>query len=397
MQGIARGVDFYTPPLSPTDIFFFCLSGEHSIRFTLLILHSLKFTMASAEPPHKTFDTILTLDFGSQYTHLITRRLRELNVYSELFPCTQKIAELPFTPKGIILSGGPYSVYEEGAPHVDPAIFDLNVPILGICYGLQELAYRANSKNVVAGSRREYGPAILTAQKVSGHVDKLFEGIENSFKVWMSHGDKLANLPDGFHTVATSANSEFAAIAHGEKPIYGVQFHPEVTHSQNGAELLKNFAVKICGSKQNWTMGNFIDQEIARIRAFVGEKGQVLGAVSGGVDSTVASVLMKQAIGDRYHAVFVDNGLLRLNEAKEVEDSLVNGLGLNLTVVDASQLFISRLQGVTDPEKKRKIIGNTFIDVFVEKAKEIERAAHDTPKAGDIEFLLQGTLYPDGN
>jgi GMP synthase (glutamine-hydrolysing) len=181
----------------------------------------------AGEEPHKAFDTILTLDFGSQYTHLITRRLRELNIFSEMLPCTQKISELEFTPKGIILSGGPYSVYEENAPHVDPAIFDLNVPILGICYGMQEIAYRASSSNVIAGTHREYGHASLKARKVDGgHVDRLFEGLEDSMRVWMSHGDKLAALPKGFHVVAASDNSEYAAIAHETKPIWGCQFHP---------------------------------------------------------------------------------------------------------------------------------------------------------------------------
>lgn len=350
---------------------------------------------AAGALPRQKFDTILTLDFGSQYTHLITRRLRELHMYSEMLPCTQKIADLDFAPKGIILSGGPHSVYAPGSPHVDPAIFDLGVPILGICYGMQELAHRASSDNVIAGDRREYGHATLTAQPVNGHVDRLFQGLEDSMRVWMSHADKLAKLPDGFHTVATSDNSEYAAITHGSKPIYGLQFHPEVTHTQHGTHLLKNFAVEICGCRQNWTMSAFLDQEIARIRTLVGDKGQVLGAVSGGVDSTVAARLMKEAIGDRFWAVLVNNGVMRLNECEQVQRDLSEHLGIHLTVVDASQQFLQGLKGIDDPEKKRKFIGGTFIDIFEEEARKIEDAAVDSDLPGKIEFFLQGTLYPD--
>lgn len=345
--------------------------------------------------PHKAFDTVLVLDFGSQYTHLITRRLRELNVFSEMLPCTTNIADLDFTPKGIILSGGPYSVYEEGSPHVDPAVLDLNVPILGICYGMQEIAYRVNPENVIAGTHREYGHANLKAQTVNGHVDRLFQGLEDSMRVWMSHGDKLANLPEGFHTVATSDNSEYAAIAHGSKHIYGLQFHPEVTHTENGTKLLENFAVGICGCQQNWTMAAFLETERKRIRDIVGEKGQVLGAVSGGVDSTVAAKLMKEAIGDRFWAVLVNNGVMRLNECEQVKKDLTENLGINLTVVDASQVFLDGLKGISDPEKKRKFIGGKFIDIFEEEALKIEAAAANSDRAGKIQFFLQGTLYPD--
>lgn len=348
-------------------------------------------------PPHTLFDTILVLDFGSQYTHLITRRLRELNIYSELLPCTQKIQDLTWKPKGVILSGGPYSVYAPGAPHVDPAVFTLDVPILGICYGLQELAWH-HGKNVLAGEKREYGHAALQIQRHSGkqaHVDRLFEGLPDDTEVWMSHGDKLSKMPDGFLTVAMTQNSAFAGIAHEEKEYYGIQFHPEVTHTPKGTQLIRNFAVNICKARQDWNMGAFVDKEIARIRALVGDKGQVIGAVSGGVDSTVAAKLMQEAIGDRFHAVLVDNGVLRKDEAKQVKKTLTAGLGINLNVVDASELFLGRLQGVADPEKKRKIIGNTFIDCFQEKAHEIAEAAANTPRAGKIEWFLQGTLYPD--
>ncbi|QIW99342.1 hypothetical protein AMS68_004860 [Peltaster fructicola] len=347
-------------------------------------------------PPHSIFDTILVLDFGSQYTHLITRRLRELNVYCELLPCTQKLAELTWKPKGVILSGGPYSVYAEGAPHVDPAVFELDVPILGICYGLQEIAWH-HGKNVLAGEKREYGRAAIRVEKHPQHpdVDRLFQGLEQDVEVWMSHGDKLSHLPSDFVTTATTSNSPFAGIAHTLKPYYGIQFHPEVTHTPLGIVVIKNFAVNICHAKQNWTMEAFVDKEIARIRGLVGDKGQVIGAVSGGVDSTVAAKLMQEAIGDRFHAVLVDNGVMRKDEAKQVHKTLTEGLGINLHVVDASQRFLSLLDGVSDPEKKRKIIGNTFIDCFLDKSDEITKAAADTPKAGPIEWFLQGTLYPD--
>lgn len=348
-------------------------------------------------PPHTIFDTILVLDFGSQYTHLITRRLRELNVYSEMLPCTQKLSELSWKPKGVILSGGPYSVYAPDAPHVDPAVFELNVPILGICYGLQEIAWH-HGKNVAAGEKREYGRSALKMEKhaaTSAHVDQLFAGLEQDMEVWMSHGDKLSHLPNDFVTIATTANAPFAGIAHTHKEYYGIQFHPEVTHTPRGTHLIKNFTVNICKAQANWTMDAFVDKEIARIRGLVGDKGQVIGAVSGGVDSTVAAKLMTQAIGDRFHAVLVDNGVLRKGEAKQVHKTLTEGLGINLHVVDASERFLSLLNGVSEPEKKRKIIGNTFIDCFQEKADEIAAAAKDTPRAGAIEWFLQGTLYPD--
>jgi GMP synthase (glutamine-hydrolysing) len=331
------------------------------------------------------FDTILVLDFGSQYSHLITRRLREFNVYAEMLPCTQKISELNWKPKGIILSGGPYSVYAEDAPHVDHDIFKLGVPILGICYGMQELAW-INGKGVARGERREYGHATI---HVRDFENPLFHGIDN-FQVWMSHGDKLNDLPNGYHIIATTDNSPYAAVAHESQPIWGIQFHPEVSHTTKGKQLLQNFAINICKADQKWTMKNFITTEIERIRTLVGEHGEVIGAVSGGVDSTVAAKLMKEAIGDRFHAILVDNGVMRLNECATVKKTLTEGLGINLSVVDASEEFITKLKGITDPEKKRKIIGNTFIHVFEREAARIQ------PKSGDeIEFLLQGTLYPD--
>ena len=352
--------------------------------------------MEHINEPHKLFDTLLVLDFGSQYSHLITRNLRDLNVYSEMLPCTQRLSELSWEPHGIILSGGPYSVYQANAPHVDPAIFELGIPILGICYGLQEMAWH-HGKAVVAGEKGEYGHANVHLEKLEDkapHVSQLLENFDD-MKVWMSHGDKLEKLPPSFVTIATTANAPFAGIAHEEKPFFGIQFHPEVTHTQRGKKVLENFAVKICKARQNWTMAEFVDKEIARIRALVGEKGQVIGAVSGGVDSTVAAKLMKEAIGDRFHAVLVDNGLLRLNEAEDVKSTLMEGLGINLTVVNAKQRFLSELEGVSEPEKKRKKIGKEFIEVFQETALKISAEAAGSSNSGSIDWLLQGTLYPD--
>jgi len=306
----------------------------------------------------------------------------------------QKLRDLSKAHTDILV--GPYSVYDSDAPHADPAIFELGVPILGICYGLQEIAYYLDQKSVVAGTEREYGHADVRAERHNGHVDKLFKDLEDDLRVWMSHGDKLAGQPVGFHVIAKTKNAPFAGIAHETKPIYGIQFHPEVTHTPRGKKLLENFAVGICGARQDWTMAKFVDKELARVRALVGDKGQVLGAVSGGVDSTVAAKLMHEAIGDRFHAVLVDNGCMRLNECEQVKKTLTEHLGINLTVVDASDLFLDGLKGITDnPEAKRKFIGSTFIDVFEAEVEKIEKAAANSPRAGKIEWFLQGTLYPD--
>ncbi|GAA5852592.1 hypothetical protein JCM8547_002555 [Rhodosporidiobolus lusitaniae] len=347
----------------------------------------------------QSFDSILILDFGSQYSHLIVRRCREFNVYCEMLPCTQKLADLKWKPKGIILSGSPFSVYEEGAPRVDPAVFDAGVPVLGICYGLQETANFFGAR-VEASDHREYGEAIIKIlvqpPTAPSHLNRLFEGLPEESPVWMSHSDRLHSLPDGFTIIATTESAPFAAIAHNEKEIYGIQFHPEVTHSLKGKEVLERFVINICGCKRGWTMDAFIDQEIQRIRQLVGPKGQVIGAVSGGVDSSVAAKLMHEAIGDRFHAIMVDNGVLRMYEAEQVHKMLCEDLGVNLTVVDASDLFLGKLKGVTDPEQKRKIIGNTFIEVFEAKAAEIdEEVKKSGADKGEIEWLLQGTLYPD--
>merc|ERR1711939_894098 len=353
---------------------------------------------APSQAPHaivEEFDSILILDFGSQYSHLITRRCRELKVYCEMLPCTTKLADVKWRPKGIILSGSPYSVYDADAPRVDPAVFEAGVPVLGICYGLQELG-NFHGAQVETSDHREYGRAVISVVKHpngSPHMDKLFDGITEDMPVWMSHSDKLCSLPKDFSIIATTPSAPFAALAHNTKPIYGVQFHPEVTHSLRGKEVIGKFVLTICGCQQSWTMDAFIDKEIARIRALVGPDGQVIGAVSGGVDSSVAAKLMHEAIGDRFHAIMVDNGVLRMNEATQVHKMLSEDLGVNLTVVDASELYLTKLKGVTDPEQKRKIIGNTFIEVFEAKAKEIERAS-GSPNS-KIEWLLQGTLYPD--
>ncbi|KAK7227721.1 hypothetical protein V2G26_015724 [Clonostachys chloroleuca] len=346
--------------------------------------------------PHNEFDTILVLDFGSQTSHLILRRLRNLGVYCEMLACTTKLKDLPFKPKGIILSGGPSSVYDSVAPHVDPEIFNLGLPILGICYGCQELAWRIDPTNVARGEVREYGHTELKVHNSGdSKIDRLFEGIGSEMDVYMSHFDKLKKLPTDFCIIATSANSEFAGIAHKEKPIFGVQFHPELEHTPRGSEILHNFAINICGANPAWKMENFRAKEIARIRALVGPNDQVLGGVSGGVDSSVAAAVMKEAIGDRFHAILIDNGVMRLNECEQVKETLGEHLGINLTVVDGGELFLSRLKGVTDPEKKRKIIGKTFIDLFQEEAIRIEKEAEARPDVGPVKYLLQGTLYPD--
>ncbi|MBI1388905.1 MAG: glutamine-hydrolyzing GMP synthase [bacterium] len=326
-------------------------------------------------------DSIIILDFGSQYSHLIARRIRELGVYCELHPCTIKAAELhAMEPKGIVLSGGPYSVYEDGAPHADPALWDFGVPMLGICYGLQEMS-RAHGGEVAASEKREYGHAELKIQT----AEPLFKGLPEHIQVWMSHGDKVLSLPDGFSDIARTSNSEHAAVCDPRRNWFGIQFHPEVSHTPMGKTILENFVCGVCGCARDWTMGSFLEETIERIRQTVGESETVIGAVSGGVDSTVAAVLMHKAIGSRFHAILVDNGVLRMKEAEQVMARLRDRMGINLHLIDAGETFMKKLYGVTDPESKRKIIGNTFIEVFEIEAKRI----------GDVNYLLQGTLYPD--
>ncbi len=322
---------------------------------------------------------IIVLDFGSQYTQLIARKLRESGVYTEIYPYNESIENIKKkNPKGIILSGGPASVYEKDAYHPDPKIFDLGLPILGICYGMQLITQHFGGV-VIPSDHHEYGKAELFFEEES----EIFKDTKDGQIVWMSHGDRVDMLPDGFEKIAYSDNSPYAAIANKEKNIYAFQFHPEVYHSEEGTKLLKNFAKYICGCESTWNVGSFAKEKIEEIRKKVGNK-KVLCGVSGGVDSSVVATLLYEAIGDQLVAVFVDQGLMRENEAKQVE-AMFKRRGINLISIDASNIFLNRLKGVTDPEEKRKIIGETFIEVFDKEAK----------KHGDIEFLAQGTLYTD--
>jgi len=324
---------------------------------------------------------ILVLDFGSQYTQLIARRLRELHVYSEIVPFGTPAAEVARRQaSGVILSGGPMSVAEAGAPRCDPAIFELGVPVLGICYGMQ-LMTDVLGGTLTRSAHREFGHADVTV----GDAGRLFQGLTRSLKVWASHGDSVAAAPPGFAVVASSTSAPVVAIECVDRGLYGLLFHPEVVHTEHGADLLRTFAIDVCGCRGDWTMASFVDETVARIRAQVGEAGRVVCGLSGGVDSTVAALLIHKAIGDRLTCIFVDNGLLRENEAAQVEDRFRNRMKLPLVTVDATSRFLARLAGVTDPERKRKIIGAEFIDVFEDAAKEI----------GAFDFLAQGTLYPD--
>jgi GMP synthase (glutamine-hydrolysing) len=323
---------------------------------------------------------IVVLDFGSQYTQLIARKLRESGVYCEIVPYHEKIEAIKKrNPKGIILSGGPASVYAKDAYHPDNEIYNLGLPILGICYGMQ-LINQYFGGSVIPASHQEYGKAELSFE--DDH--KIFKDTKCGQTVWMSHGDRVEKLADGFSKIGFSANSSYAAVADEERKIYAFQFHPEVYHSEAGAKLLKNFAKHICGCESTWNMGSFAKEKIEAIRAKVGNK-KVLCGVSGGVDSSVVAALLSEAIGDKLVPVFVDNGLLRANERKQVEAMFKTKLGVDLITVDASELFLSRLAGITDPERKRKIIGETFIEVFDTEAQ----------KHNGIEFLAQGTLYTD--
>ncbi len=322
---------------------------------------------------------IVVLDFGSQYTQIIARKLREAGVYSEIVPYNERIEDiLARTPKGIILSGGPASVYAVNSYHPDEEIFNLGLPILGICYGMQ-LISQFFGGSVIPADHHEYGKARLTFAKECD----IFKDTNDGQIVWMSHGDKVDQLADGFNVIGTSENSPFAAIANEDERIYAFQFHPEVYHSEQGSKILKNFAKYICGCESTWNMGSFAKEQIQKIKEQVGNK-KVLCGVSGGVDSSVVATLLAEAIGDQLIPVFVDNGLLRANEREHVE-AMFKSRGVNLITVDASEIFLSRLAGVIDPETKRKIIGETFIEVFDEEAKK-----HD-----GIEFLAQGTLYTD--
>ena len=322
---------------------------------------------------------IVVLDFGSQYTQIIARKLREAGVYSEIVPYSESIEDIMArTPKGIILSGGPASVYAKDAYHPDTTIFELGLPILGICYGMQLISQHFGG-SVVPAHHHEYGKAKLKFEV----ENPIFKDTTDGQIVWMSHGDKVENIPAGFERIATSENSPFAAIADMERNIYAFQFHPEVYHSDEGSKLLKNFAKHICECESTWNMGSFAKEQIKSIQDRVGNK-KVLCGVSGGVDSSVVATLLAEAIGSQVIPVFVDNGLLRANEREQVE-AMFKARGVKLITVDASEQFLTKLAGVTDPETKRKIIGETFIEVFDKEAKK-----HD-----GIEFLAQGTLYTD--
>ena len=325
-------------------------------------------------------ETIIIIDFGSQYTQVIARKVRELGVYAEIFPFrTPAETLIAKSPKGIILSGGPCSVYAENAPHPKWNALDFGVPVLGICYGLQLLAYQ-NEGEVTKAEHREYGRAEL----IIDSQDDIFAGVSPRTQVWMSHGDYLTKMPEGFKTIAHSANSPICAIRNAEKRAWGVQFHPEVHHSTEGKKILGNFVRNICKCTENWSADSFIDTAIEKIRAQVGS-GEVICALSGGVDSTVLAVLLHKAIGDKLHCLHVDTGLMRLNESQTLMDLFAQNFNMSIEKLDGSELFLSRLAGVSDPEKKRKIIGKSFIDMF-------EIAAG---KFNNAKWLAQGTLYPD--
>ena len=327
------------------------------------------------------FDKIIVLDFGSQYNQLITRRLRDFGIYSELLSHKLTADEIKeINPKGIIFSGGPNSVYDPNAFKVDPEIFKLGIPILGICYGMQLMSYDLGGK-VEKADNSEYGRADI---EVLDDEAVLFKGLPKKQYVWMSHGDLVTQAPAGFEVTATSKNCPIASIADNDRKFYGVQFHPEVRNSEYGLDILRCFAFDVCGAKANWTMDDFIDMQIDEIRKEVGDKKVILG-LSGGVDSSVTAVLIHKAIGDQLTCIFVDHGLLRKNEADQVMDALSRDLGVNIIKVDAADRFLGKLEGVTDPEQKRKIIGKEFIEVFNEEAKKIK----------DADYLAQGTLYTD--
>lgn len=323
---------------------------------------------------------ILILDFGSQYTQLIARRIRESKVYSEIHPYYYSIEKIiEEKPNGIILSGGPQSVYDEGAPNISEKIFSLGIPILGLCYGLQIIAQHYNGK-VEPAEHREYGKALINIIK----NDPLLDSIKNNSVVWMSHGDYLTKLPVGFEVTARTENSPICSISNVEKNIFGLQFHPEVIHTEDGKKIIENFLFKVCKCNPYWSSKNFINTAITEIRDKVG-KNRVICALSGGVDSSVAAILMHKAIGDQLICVHVDTGLMRKNESEQIIKMFAENYHLQIKHVDASLLFLSQLKGISDPERKRKIIGNAFIEIFDQEAK----------KYSDIEFLVQGTLYPD--
>ncbi len=333
---------------------------------------------------------IVILDFGSQYTQLIARRVRESGVYSEIYACTTPTTEIAaLEPAGIILSGGPSSVYDDGAPPLDPAVLDLAgpdgpIPVLGICYGLQAMAH-VSGGSVARADRREFGRARLDVLEPS----ILLEGLPADTTVWMSHGDHLTRLPEDFQVIAKTDNAPIAAVKVAGRPLYGVQFHPEVVHTLHGSTILKNFTHGVCGCRGDWSAASFIDEKTEEIRRTVGDDHVILG-LSGGVDSSVAAVLLHRAIGDQLTCIFVNNGLLRLGEWEQVQETFRDHYQIRLEAVDASDLFLDRLAGVTDPEEKRHIIGNTFVEVFDQATESVIIRSGIKPR-----FLAQGTLYPD--
>jgi GMP synthase (glutamine-hydrolysing) len=325
---------------------------------------------------------ILVLDFGSQTTQLIARRVREARVYCEIHPCTMPLADIQaFGPAGIILSGGPASVYAPDAPNVDPGIFSLGVPILGICYGMQIITHLMGGV-VARGEKREYGPAKLKLAQARGVFAELEP--DEPHQVWMSHGDRIEKMPDGFSVLAVTDNSPVAAMGDHDRRVYGVQFHPEVSHTPEGPVMLASFVLGVCGCQPTWTMHSFAQATIDGFKQRLAGK-KVICALSGGVDSSVTALLLHKAIGDNLTSIFVDNGVLRAGEVSEVAGLFRDVFKLNLVVVDAADLFLDRLAGVTDPEEKRRIIGHTFIEVFEKEANRI----------GQVDYLAQGTLYPD--
>ena len=328
----------------------------------------------------KSIDTILVLDFGSQYTQLIARRIRESNVYSEILPRDideNKIKDI--NPVGIILSGGPESVTQSFTPRIPQIVFDLDIPLLGICYGMQTLAEQMGGQ-VISSSHKEFGHAELIIENES----KIFDGLGDKLNVWMSHGDQVQDLPDNFKLIASTTNAPIAAMQHENKEIFALQFHPEVTHTNNGHVILNNFIFNVCSAKQDWKMDDLINQRIQEIKDQVKDQKVLLG-LSGGVDSSVTAALLHQAIGKNLTCVFVDNGLLRKGEAEEVMTTFKENMSLNVIKSDSEEVFLRHLKGVSDPEQKRKIIGRTFIDVFDAEATKLK----------DINYLAQGTIYPD--
>jgi GMP synthase (glutamine-hydrolysing) len=331
--------------------------------------------------------TIVILDFGSQYTQLIARRIREFNVFSVVLPCTTPLDQIKaLNPKGLILSGGPSSVYDADAPAADPAVLALGVPILGICYGLQFIVHHLGGR-VESATQREYGRAEVTVVQQT----PLFQGLPGTLEVWMSHGDHAVDLPSGFERTAETSNA-VAGIADEQRRIWAVQFHPEVAHTRQGMDLLRNFALNICECNQDWTPEHFIQSTIERVQTLVGE-GHAICGLSGGVDSSVAAVLVARAIGDRLTCIFVNNGVLRQDEFAKVQKTMRDQLGLNVVAVDAGERFLAKLAGVTDPETKRKVIGSEFISVFDDEPMKIFDAEKSAGE--EIAWLVQGTLYPD--